>query len=154
MAEAPHRRDPSPIDAACSLCRADGGRLIVRTPFLRVVLVDDADYPGFARVIWNAHRAELSDLSSEERQRLLDAVLIVEQAQRAQLLPYKINLASLGNSVPHLHWHVIPRYFDDAHFPHPIWGMRQRESDPVVVAARRQRVAGLERAIVAAFGGA
>jgi diadenosine tetraphosphate (Ap4A) HIT family hydrolase len=105
-------------------------------------------------VIWNAHQAEMSDLSSEERQRLLDAVLIVEQAQRAHLTPYKINLASLGNSVPHLHWHVIPRYFDDAHFPHPIWGMRQRESDPVVVAARRQRVAGLERAIVAAFGSA
>jgi diadenosine tetraphosphate (Ap4A) HIT family hydrolase len=43
------------------------------------------------------------------------------------LRPDKINLASLGNMVAHLHWHVIPRFADDPHFPQPIWGTRQRE---------------------------
>lgn len=41
--------------------------------------------------------------------------------------PDKINLAQLGNMVPHLHWHLIPRYKDDTHFPESIWGMQQRK---------------------------
>jgi diadenosine tetraphosphate (Ap4A) HIT family hydrolase len=46
---------------------------------------------------------------------------------RNQLRPDKVNLASLGNVVPHLHWHVIPRFRDDAHFPNPIWGTSLRQ---------------------------
>ena len=47
-------------------------------------------------------------------------------ALRARLAPAKINLASLGNLVPHLHWHVVPRFADDSHFPQPAWGPPQR----------------------------
>jgi diadenosine tetraphosphate (Ap4A) HIT family hydrolase len=54
-------------------------------------------------------------------------VFAVESVLREQLDPHKINLASLGNVVPHLHWHVIPRYTDDPHFPQPIWSNAQRE---------------------------
>jgi diadenosine tetraphosphate (Ap4A) HIT family hydrolase len=104
---------------------------------LRVVSVDDADYPGYVRVIWRSHVREWSDLPPADRARLLDVVYVVEQAMRATLRPDKINLASLGNVVPHLHWHVIPRYIDDAHFPHPIWGARQRDCDPEALAQRR-----------------
>jgi len=43
------------------------------------------------------------------------------------LHPDKINLASLGNQVPHLHWHVIPRFKDDPHWPFAIWGRQVRE---------------------------
>jgi len=45
---------------------------------------------------------------------------------RQALGPSKINLASLGNMVPHLHWHVIARFDWDSHFPNPIWGERRR----------------------------
>jgi diadenosine tetraphosphate (Ap4A) HIT family hydrolase len=64
-------------------------------------------------------------------------VFAVEDAQRAVLNPLKINLASFGNMTPHLHWHVIPRWADDAHFPQPVWGSRQRESDPLELTVRR-----------------
>jgi diadenosine tetraphosphate (Ap4A) HIT family hydrolase len=57
-------------------------------------------------------------------------VFAVEQVLRELLQPEKINLASLGNQVPHLHWHVIPRFGDDAHFPDPIWAARKREARP------------------------
>ena len=54
-------------------------------------------------------------------------VYTVEESLREVLQPDKINLASLGNLTPHLHWHVIPRYRQDKHFPQPIWGTVQRE---------------------------
>jgi diadenosine tetraphosphate (Ap4A) HIT family hydrolase len=62
----------------------------------------------------------------------MSIVLAVEQALRRVLNPDKVNLASLGNMTPHLHWHVIPRFRDDRHFPNPVWGQ---------VAAREHRVA-------------
>ena len=36
--------------------------------------------------------------------------------------PDKVNIASFGNMVPHLHWHIIPRFEVDRHYPNPIWG--------------------------------
>jgi len=111
-----------PSDPNCPLCHADGGRVVVRAARWRIVVVDDADHPAFTRVIWNAHVGEMSDLEAAERNELLAVVVRVESVQRATLSPDKINLASLGNQVPHLHWHVIPRWRDDRHFPNPVWG--------------------------------
>jgi diadenosine tetraphosphate (Ap4A) HIT family hydrolase len=126
----------------CELCDGDGGLLVLSNEFLRVVLVDDADFPGFARVIWNDHVREMTDLEPLAQQRLLQTVLAVERAQREVMAPVKVNLASLGNLTPHLHWHVIPRFADDSHFPHPVWSARQRESG-AAVAGRRAKVAAL-----------
>jgi diadenosine tetraphosphate (Ap4A) HIT family hydrolase len=115
------------------------------------VLVDDAEYPGFCRVIWNAHEQEMTDLPPAERDYLMWAVWQVEAAVRAVMQPDKINVASLGNVVPHLHWHVIPRYRDDAHFPAPVWAVRQREADAQVVAKRRARLLALRAELLRAF---
>ena len=59
-------------------------------------------------MIWNGHLAEMTSLSAHGRELLMKAVYVVEETQQAILSPDKINLASLGNMVPHLHWHVIP----------------------------------------------
>jgi diadenosine tetraphosphate (Ap4A) HIT family hydrolase len=135
------------VPANCELCRSDGGTPVARTPELRVVRVEDPDHPGYARVIWNAHVSEMSDLDPGQRQRLMAAVNAVESALRQALAPDKINLASLGNVVPHLHWHVIARYADDPHFPQPVWGARRREADPARLARLRERLPALEKAI-------
>ncbi len=111
----------------CPLCQTEGGTLLWRHEKLRIVAVDDEHYPGFVRVIWNDHVAEMSDLSPSDRATLMNTVNTVEQALRARMQPHKINLASLGNQVPHLHWHVIPRYRDDPHFPDPIWAVLRPE---------------------------
>ena len=58
-----------------------------------------------------------------ERVRIMDVVWAVESAQREMMAPEKVNLASFGNMTPHVHWHVIPRYRDDAHFPNPTWAV-------------------------------
>jgi len=70
----------------------------------------------------------MSDLTEPERQHLMAVVFSLEETLRMVLRPDKINLASLGNQVPHLHWHVIPRFTQDAHFPDPVWSERKRSS--------------------------
>jgi diadenosine tetraphosphate (Ap4A) HIT family hydrolase len=131
----------------CELCDTDGGRLVLANEWLRVVLVDDLAFPGFARVIWNAHVRELTDLDDAAQRRLMRTVFAVERAQRAVLAPVKINVASLGNVTPHLHWHVIPRFADDSHFPQPVWAAPRREGDADALAQRRRRLDALRRRI-------
>jgi diadenosine tetraphosphate (Ap4A) HIT family hydrolase len=130
------------------LCDEAGGEILFRNEQLRVVLIDDAAYPGFCRVIWNAHVKEMTDLAVTERSALMKAVCQVETAQREVLRPDKINLACLGNMVPHLHWHLIPRFTDDAHFPNPIWAQAARQTADDTLAQRRALLPALRAAVV------
>lgn len=126
----------------CELCQL-AVEPIYQDDRLSVILVEDAAYPGFCRVIWKDHVREMSDLSPEDRATVNDAVYRVEAAVRAVLAPHKVNVASLGNMVPHLHWHVIPRFEDDAHFPHPVWAQAVRMLDDASLAPRRARLPAL-----------
>ncbi|HVL45049.1 MAG TPA: HIT family protein, partial [Acidovorax sp.] len=91
----------------CTLCAEDGGALVWRGERLRVIRAQEAGFPAFYRVVWNAHVAEFSDLAAADRVDCMEAVTLVEQALRQHLSPTKVNIAALGNVVPHLHWHVI-----------------------------------------------
>ncbi len=113
---------------SCPLCGTPGGEVLWQDDFCRIVLADEPDYPGFLRVILNAHIKEMSDLPAAGQQRLMGVVLAAETALRDVMQPDKVNLASLGNVVPHLHWHVIPRFADDPHFPNPVWGEKKRDT--------------------------
>ena len=121
----------------CVFCREDGGVVLWQDDAMRVVLADEHDYPGFCRVIWHAHVAEFSDLPDGERDRLMRVVCATERAIRRVLAPDKVDVASLGNQVPHLHWHVIPRFSNDPQFPLPIWAPRQRAVSEALLAQRR-----------------
>lgn len=105
----------------CDLCTSVGGELFWQDDFCRVILLTNTDFPGFCRVVLNHHEKEMTDLSDSEQHRLMRVVFKVEQAIRDVLQPEKINLASLGNKTPHIHWHVTPRYEGDATFPNSIW---------------------------------
>lgn len=135
----------------CELCTSAGGEVLHADEALRVVLIDDAQYPGFCRVIWNAHVKEMTDLAPAERSRMMMSVMKVEAALRETLSPDKVNLASLGNMTPHLHWHVIPRYADDVHFPGAIWAHEQREPHAAKLDERAGRLDALRAAIRQAF---
>lgn len=134
--------------STCELCSQHGGELLCRFDKLRVVLVDDAQYPGFCRVIWNDHVREMTDLKEPDRALVMQAVWQVEAAVREVMRPDKMNVASLGNMVAHLHWHVIPRYTDDAHFPGPIWAQVQRKTDPQSLSARMALLPLLRKAVL------
>lgn len=111
----------------CVLCHPQKENIVWENKELRVIQVDDPLFPGYFRVIWNKHIAEMSDLTDDERQLLEKVLLTVEKVVREQMQPDKINWAQFGNMVPHLHWHIIARYRDDSHFPESIWGLKQRE---------------------------
>ncbi len=115
---------------ACELCESPGGGVFWRDERCRVVHVPGSGQAGLCRVIWNRHVAEMTDLAAADRQHLMSVVFAVEAALRAVVRPDKINLASLGNQVPHLHWHVIPRWRDDRHFPGTIWSTPLRTTAP------------------------
>jgi len=115
----------------CELCTTPGGAVLWEDQFCRVVEVKEPGYPGFCRVIWKAHVREMTDLDEVGRRHCMNVVFAVERALRRILSPAKINLATLGNMVAHVHWHVIPRFADDPHFPLPVWGTRQRDGTPV-----------------------
>lgn len=135
----------------CELCTQPGGELLYRDDNYRIVLVNDERYPGFCRVIWNAHVREMTDLPSADRAILIAAVWQVEEAVREIMQPHKINVASLGNMVAHLHWHVIPRYEDDAHFPNPIWGETMRTPVSTELARRHALVPKLRDSLLERF---
>lgn len=128
------------VTGECVFCDVDGGQLLWRDAKLRVIAPEEADHPGFLRVVWNAHVAEMTDLEPADRDHLMHVVFTVEAVLRAVLQPHKVNLASFGNVVPHLHWHVIPRFREDAQFPNPVWGARLREGLVPVPPAFRARV--------------
>jgi len=136
-----------PAGDGCPLCRAGPEPVLWQDARCRVVLAGDVDYPGFCRVIWQAHVREMTDLDPADRSHLLAVVLAVEAALRELLAPLKVNLASLGNQVPHLHWHVIPRFADDAHFPDAVWAPRRRPGIP-----HRMDAAALQARLLALLG--
>jgi len=113
-------------DDRCPLCRRDNEILLWQDGRCRALLTPQPGYPGFCRVIWHEHVSEMTDLPATQRAHLMAVVWAVEAALRRILNPVKINLASLGNQVPHLHWHVIPRFADDAHFPDAVWAPPSR----------------------------
>jgi diadenosine tetraphosphate (Ap4A) HIT family hydrolase len=131
----------------CELCELKV-EPVYRDEWLAVILVDDPTYPGFCRVIWNAHVKEMSDLAPTDRLALMNAVWHVELAMREVMAPAKVNLASLGNMTPHLHWHVIPRFVDDSCFPNPVWSEALRQTGESVLAARRALLPKLTAEIV------
>jgi diadenosine tetraphosphate (Ap4A) HIT family hydrolase len=139
----------------CALCKdelkPEEGQLIWRGDDCRVILVNDPDLPGFCRVIWNRHVAEMTDLSYGEREHIMTLVFAVEEAIRYVMHPDKVNIAALGNMVPHIHWHVIPRFKDDAFYPGSAWSNKAQKTQANVLEARRKKSQELPAAIKAAI---
>ena len=119
----------------CALCAPTSYAVLWQDDFCRVVLLDDADFPAYCRVELLAHVKEMTDLEPVDRARMMKTVFAVELAIREIVRPDKINLASLGNKTPHMHWHVIPRFENDKHFPNSHWGNVVRDSVPAKLSA-------------------
>jgi diadenosine tetraphosphate (Ap4A) HIT family hydrolase len=72
-------------------------------------------------------RKEFSECSSDEKKMIWETLDLVEKAMLEYFVPEKINIASFGNMLPRVHWHIMARFKEDSHFPEPMWGNKQRE---------------------------
>jgi diadenosine tetraphosphate (Ap4A) HIT family hydrolase len=75
---------------------------------------------------------EMSDVPAEIKFEIYDLLDIIEREMIAYYTPDKINIASFGNYLPHVHWHIMARFKEDSYFPEPMWGTRQREASLVL----------------------
>ena len=141
------------MSADCEICRrieriaTDNPYFVAELETGYAVLADNQYVRGYALFISKTCVPELHELAPERRSRFLDEMATVAEAMFRAFAPRKLNYELLGNSVPHLHWHLIPRYDDDAKPTWPIWSnedfLRAPRVTPVeaaVLAERRQRL--------------
>jgi diadenosine tetraphosphate (Ap4A) HIT family hydrolase len=110
---------------SCPLCNPTNENVIFQNDFVRVILVDEI--PGYVRVLTQKHIKEFSDLSDDEAINLMMLVKKIEKIIIETLNPDKVNIASLGNMVPHMHVHIIPRFKNDPWWPGATFCEKQRE---------------------------
>ena len=72
---------------------------------------------------------EFSQCNKELRLYILDTLDIIEKIMIEEFNPSKINIASFGNYVPQVHFHIQARFTNDSYFPESTWGKKQRDSD-------------------------
>lgn len=121
--------------ADCRLCREnaalpDGG-LVSALGSGRVTLQDDADFRGYCILVFRRHVVELTELAAAERTALIADIDQVARAIQTVCRPVKLNYAILGNEIPHLHAHIIPRYPDDGWWGRPIWTRPAEQRRPL-----------------------
>lgn len=137
--------------STCDLCNHAGGIVLWKNTLCRVILLENTPFKGFCRVVLNEHVKEMTDLDVTTQQTLMQIVFIVEKCLRDALQPEKINLASLGNKTPHIHWHITPRFRDDMTFPDSIWSqaLRSQENQTLPELERTQFTQRLAESLAA-----
>jgi len=135
--------------AACPMCDLivkEGELHVADLPTARVYFNEDQFFPGWVYVVLRRHATELYELSPAERAAHVEDVSRVAGALAAVYRPAKMNYELLGNQVPHIHWHLVPRLAGD---PDPQWPVWRTAHDPKPLATedRIARIAAIRRAI-------
>ncbi len=151
-----------PFSGACEICERiarftpDNPYLIADLSTGYAVLAHNQHYPGYTIFLAKQCVPELHDLAPDIRARFLAEMARVAEAVFRAFKPRKLNYELLGNSVPHLHWHLFPRYADDPNPRWPVWNneaflqaQRRTDIDPERLASLRER---LQRALAAVPG--
>ena len=81
----------------------------------------DQFFKGYSFVSLKWHSEELYQLSERDRKKFLEDMSCVAAALDDTFHPDKMNYELLGNGMPHLHWHLVPRYKTDPYWGRPIW---------------------------------
>jgi len=79
---------------------------------------------------------EMSEVPAPIREEIYKVLDIVERELLSYYHPAKINIASFGNYLPHVHWHIMARFKNDSYFPEPMWGEKQREAHLVLPSSQ------------------
>lgn len=105
----------------CSKWDDDADLRIAEMKHCLVLLNRDQFFPGYCFVFTRNHVTELFHLERQTRGEVMEEVTAVAAALHQVFAPAKMNYELLGNMVPHMHWHLVPRFSDDPLWPRPIW---------------------------------
>ena len=137
-------------DVACVMCSKYGGSggdlHVVDLDLSRVFLHEDQFFPGYVLLVLRRHVTELYDLPAPERATLMEEVSRVAQALARVFRPVKMNYELLGNLVPHIHWHLVPRLATDPGLRAPIWTV-EHQAASLAPATARERIETIRRAL-------
>lgn len=126
--EAPvYYQAPHPGCLMCRKWQEDADLRIAELDYCYVLLNRDQFFTGYSFVFAKAHVTELFHLDVTTRQGIIEEVNAVAAALHRTFTPTKINYELLGNMVPHMHWHLVPRFSDDPLWPRPIWSEAHAE---------------------------
>ena len=101
---------------------------MIYTNPLIYIEIHDSEIP-WLKIFTHAQHKEFSQCSYAERIMIFDVLDIIEKEMIAYFKPEKINIASFGNMLPQVHWHIMARFVNDSYFPEPMWGAKQREGE-------------------------
>ncbi len=130
----------------CDKVAAEGDLFIADLGVSRAYFNEDQFFPGWVFVVLRRHATELWELSAAERQVLIEDVTRVAEALARVYRPVKMNYELLGNQVPHIHWHLVPRLAGDPEPRWPVWRVHH-DAAPLAPAAARERIEALRRAL-------
>jgi diadenosine tetraphosphate (Ap4A) HIT family hydrolase len=116
---------------------------IAEFDFCQVMLNRDQFFPGYTFVISKQHVTELFHLDRDTRGAVIEEVNRVASALYTLFQPDKINYELLGNMVPHMHWHLVPRFTADRLWPRPIWS--EPHAEHILTAAEYAQRIGMIR---------
>lgn len=131
------------MDPACPFCtkvaeldQLPPEELVWQFPLSVVLLGSWQYYRGYCVLVSRQHATELSALPDPERRQFLEEMSLTARAIELSCRPKKLNYEMLGNQVPHMHWHLIPRYPADPEALQAIWLPVERAARDPVTAQR------------------
>lgn len=133
--------------SACLMCtkwKDEPELRIVELEQCYVTLNRDQFFPGYCFVLTKEHVTELFYLDEPVRNSVMKEVNRVAEALSSIFQPAKINYELLGNMVPHMHWHIVPRFTTDPLWPRPIWSEPHEQAE-LSVHAYAERIALIKR---------
>lgn len=104
----------------------------------KAYLHEDQFFPGWTVVVFQRHATELFHLAPPERIQLIEEVTLVANVLSEVYQAKKINYELLGNQLPHMHWHIIPRLAGDPAPLEPVWRVPH---DPIVLLDQARQAA-------------
>jgi diadenosine tetraphosphate (Ap4A) HIT family hydrolase len=111
----------------CDRWQSDADLRIAEFEHSYLILNRDQFFPGYCLLFTKQHQTELFHLEPNVRQGLMEEVSRVAQALALCFRPDKLNYELLGNMVPHIHWHLVPRFATESLWPRPIWSEPHQE---------------------------
>jgi len=92
------------------------------------IQIEKSEIP-WLKIFTNRSIKEFSHCALEEKQEIWKYLDIIEKEMIEYFNPEKINIASFGNYIPQVHFHIMARFKEDSFFPEPMWGKKQREAN-------------------------